>query len=65
MAEWKRWFRKLLNLLLIAAVAVGIYYAYTTGGLLNAVNWLLSQDILLLTIIAVIGLVVLAVVIGG
>lgn len=65
MAEKKRWFKKILNLILIAGVAGGIYYAYTTGELLNIVNWLLSRDILLLTVIAVIGLVVLAAVIGG
>jgi hypothetical protein len=61
----RNWGKKLFNLFLVVAVGYGAYYAYTTGELLNILNWLLSQDILLLTIIAVIGLIVLAAMVGG
>lgn len=56
----KPWWRKLLTLLFWAAAAYGVYYAYTTGELLNALNWLLGQDVVLLTIIAALGLIALA-----
>ena len=59
------WGRRFLWLLLIAALVGGVYWGYTTGELLNALNWLLKQDTILLTIIAVVGLVVLAAVMGG
>jgi hypothetical protein len=61
----KPWWRKLLGLLLLAAVVYGVYYAWTTGELLKLLNWLLGQDVVLLTIIAVIGLVALAMMMGG
>lgn len=59
------WLKKLLYLLLIIAVLGGFYYAYTTGVLLNLLNWLLSQDPLMLVVVAVIGLVAMAMIIGG
>lgn len=56
----KPWWRKLLTLLFWVALGYGVYYAYSTGELLNALNWLLGQDIVLLTIIAALGLIALA-----
>ena len=61
----RNWGKKLFNLLLIAAIGYGAYYAYITGELLNILNWLLSRDLILLTVIAVIGLIVLAAMMGG
>ena len=49
----------------LAALGYAAYWGYTTGELLNVVNWLLSQDIVLLTIVAVVGLVTLAAIMGG
>lgn len=59
------WLKKLLYLLFIIAVLGGVYYAYATGVLLNLLNWLLSQDPLMLIVVAVIGLVAIAMVMGG
>jgi len=57
-----RWLKLVLPL---AALGYAAYWGYTTGELLNVVNWLLSQDIVLLTIVAVVGLVTLAAIMGG
>jgi hypothetical protein len=59
------WGRRLLWLLLVAALVYGAYWGYTTGELLNVLNWLLKQDVILLTIIAAVGLVVIAAIMGG
>lgn len=58
---WKR----LLGLLVAAAIVGGLYWAWKTGELLKAFEWLMGQDILVLTIIAVVALVALAIGLGG
>jgi len=57
---WKRF----LSFAMFVALVGGIYYAYTTGELLNLLNWLLSQDPLLLVVIAVVGLIGIALMMG-
>ncbi|MBR9689757.1 MAG: hypothetical protein GOV01_02600 [Candidatus Altiarchaeota archaeon] len=57
--------KNVVYLLLFAAFGGIIYYGYTTGELLNLLNLLLSQDPLLLAFVSVIGLIAIAVIMGG
>ena len=50
---WKRVF----NLAIFVGMIYGIYYAWQTGELLKVLDWLLSQDIMVLTIIIVVALI--------
>jgi hypothetical protein len=52
-------------LLFIGALACGGWHLYNTGELLNALNWLLSRDPILLVILAVVGLIGIAMIMGG
>ena len=61
----KPFWKRAVSFILFIGFIGGIYYAYTTGELLNILNELLSQDPLLLVIVAVIGLIGLALIIGG
>lgn len=54
------WWKKLISLALLALVLGGIYYAYTTGELLNLLNLLLEQDPMILMGVSIIGLIALA-----
>ena len=51
--------RRLLNLAVLAGIIYGIYYAWQTGYLLKALEWLMSQDIMVLTGMAVVALIAL------
>ena len=51
--------RRILNLAIIAGGTYRLYYAWQTGYLLKALDWLMSQDIMVLTGIAVIALIAL------
>lgn len=55
---WKR----LFNLAVLGGLIYGIYYAWQTGEFLKALDWLLGQDIMVLTIVSVVALI--AVIIG-
>lgn len=57
--EPKPLWRRLLNLALFAGIVYGLYWAWQTGELLKAVEWLMSQDITVLAIVAVIALIAL------
>ncbi len=61
----KPFWKRMLSFLLFAGLIGGIYYAYTTGELLNILNELLSQEPLLLVGVAVIGLIAIALIMGG
>lgn len=52
--------KKLISLALFAAILGGIYYAYTTGELLNLLNLLLEQDPMILMTVSIVGLLGLA-----
>ncbi|MBR9681624.1 MAG: hypothetical protein GOV00_02365 [Candidatus Altiarchaeota archaeon] len=49
--------RRILNLAVFTGLIYGIYYAWQTGGLLKALDWLVSQDVITLTTIAVVALI--------
>ena len=51
--------RRILNLTIFIGVIYGLYYAWQTGYLLKALEWLMGQDIMVLTGIAVIALIAL------
>ena len=59
------WWKRLVKLVVLAAMGYGGYYAWKTGALLKALAWLMGQNIIVLTTIAVAALVVLAVGLGG
>ena len=61
----KPFWKRAISFILFAGLIGGLYYAYTTGELLNILNELLSQDPLLLIIVAVIGLIGIALIMGG
>ena len=52
--------KKLISLAIFAAILGGIYYAYTTGELLNLLNLLLEQDPMILMTVSIVGLLGLA-----
>ena len=54
------WWKKLVSLTLFAVILGGIYYAYTTGELLNILNLLLEQDPMILMVVSIVGLLALA-----
>jgi len=57
--------KKIATLGIFGGIAFGLYYLYTTGELLNLLNLLLSQDPLVLVIVSVVGLLGLALIMGG
>ena len=60
----KLWsFLKFLMLLaIVGAACYGVYWGAETGAFLKALEWLSSQDPLLLVIIAVVGLIGIAII---
>ena len=51
--------RRLLSWAILGGVIYGIYYTWQTGDLLKAFEWLMSQDVMVLTGIAVFALIAL------
>ncbi|HDR53474.1 MAG TPA: hypothetical protein ENN60_02260 [archaeon] len=61
----KPFWKRVLAPLVVVAMVGGLYWAWQTGELLKAFEWLMGQDILVLTIIAVVALIALALGLSG